>query len=276
MIPCYSADGLGSFALSQARGGLGWDDALAQAGRGVVRAWREGAGAIVLSAMAWSAWPFLPTGVAAVAAMLGALVLAGALSRIAVSTDVAGARALGLGPAGLQFGATEVRLLAGFALCGVFMAMILSVAALALLALYGLAGLDAEAIRARDWAGVGATWKLALLGAITAAALYAVVALAARLALFVPATAAEGRIVSLQVMGLTKRGFWPLLGGLIVTAAPKLALVLGWGLGVLRGEAGWIVWAVVLNGLQAPLTLAFLGAAYRRLVSISPRENAHG
>ncbi|WP_288759042.1 hypothetical protein [uncultured Brevundimonas sp.] len=262
--------------MGQARDASGWGGVLAQAGGGLVRGWREAPGAVVLSALAWSAWPFLPTGVAAVAAALCTLVLTGALARIAVSSDAAGARTLGLGPAGLQFGATEMRLLAGFALCGVFMAMILSVAALALLALYGLAGLDAEAIRARDWAGVGAPWKLALLGAITVAALYAVVALAARLSLFVPATAAEGRIVSLQVMGLTKRGFWPLLGGVIVTAAPKLALVVGWGLGVLRGEAGWIVWAVVVNGVQAPLTLAFLGAAYRRLVSISPRENAHG
>lgn len=266
----------GKSALSQARDGFGLDEALAQSGRGFVRSWREAAGAIALSALAWSAGLFLPTGVAAVAAVLCFLVLVGALSRIAVSTDASGARALGLGPAGLQFGATEVRLLAGFALCGVFMAMILSVAALALLALYGLAGLDAEAIRARDWAGVGAPWKLALLGAVTVAALYAVIALAARLSLFVPATAAEGRIVSLQAMGLTKTGFWPLLGGLIVTAAPKLALVLGWGLGVLRGDTGWIVWAVVLNGVQAPLTLTFLGAAYRRLSSISPRENAHG
>ena len=250
--------------------------ALRQAGRGFVRAWREGAGAIVLSALAWSAWPFLPTAVAAVAGMAAGLVMVGALSRIAVSTDLEGARALGLGPAGLQFGATEARLLAAFALCGVFMAMILSVAALVLLALFGLAGLDAEAIRARDWAAVGAPWKLGLLGAITALAVYAVVALFARLSLSAPATAAEGRIVSLQAMGLTKAGFWPLLAGLIVTAGPALALVLAAGLGWLRGEGGWIIWALVLNGVQAPLTLAFAGAAYRRLASISPRENAHG
>lgn len=262
--------------MSQTGDRLRLGDALRQAGRGFVRAWREGSGAIVLSALAWSAWPFLPTAVAAVAATVAGLVLVGALSRIVVSTDVEGARALGLGPAGLQFGATEARLLAAFALCGVFMAMILSVAALVLLALFGLAGLDAEAIRARDWAAVGAPWKLALLGAITAVAAYAIVALAARLSLCAPATAAERRIVSLQAMGLTKAGFWPLLTGLIVTAAPKLALVVATGLGWLRGEAGWIIWALVLNGLQAPLTLAFVGAAYRRLISISPRENTHG
>ena len=34
------------------------------------------------------------------------------------------------------------------------------------LALFGAAGLDVEAIRARDWAAVGAPWKLAALGVV--------------------------------------------------------------------------------------------------------------
>jgi hypothetical protein len=72
-------------------------------------------------------------------------------------------------------------------------------------------------------------------------------------------------MVSLQSMSIARGGFWPLLVGLVVTAAPKIALVLLWGAGLLSGTAGWIVFAVVLTALQAPLTMAFVSAAYRRL-----------
>ena len=34
------------------------------------------------------------------------------------------------------------------------------------LALFGASGLDAEAIKARDWANVGPVWKLVLLGGV--------------------------------------------------------------------------------------------------------------
>ena len=59
--------------------------------------------------MHWCATSSVPTAVAAVAGMAAGLVLAGALSRIAVSTDLEGARALGLGPAGL-FAAYQLQL----------------------------------------------------------------------------------------------------------------------------------------------------------------------
>ena len=72
-------------------------------------------------------------------------------------------------------------------------------------------------------------------------------------------------------MSIARGGFWPLLVGLVVTAAPKIALVLLWGAGLLSGTAGWIVFAVVLTGLQAPLTMAFVGAAYRWLEPAPPR-----
>lgn len=172
---------------------------------------------------------------------------------------------MGLGPAGLQFGRPELRLLGAGLLCAVFLAMILSVVALVLLALFGMAELNAQAIELRQWSAVGPVWKLALLGLVTAFALFAVVAFAVRLSLFAPATIGRGHMVSLQSMSIARGAFWPLLAGLMVTSAPKIGLVLLWGAGLLSGTAGWVVFAVVLTAFQAPLTLAFVGAAYRRL-----------
>jgi len=125
--------------------------------------------------------------------------------------------------------------------------------------------LNARAIEMRQWSAVGPAWKLTLLAVVTAFALFAVIAFAVRLSLFAPATIGRGQMVSLQSMSIARGGFWPLLVGLVVTAAPKIALVLLWGAGLLSGTAGWIVFGVVLTGLQAPLTMAFVGAAYRRL-----------
>ena len=275
MSPAIAKPGEGA-ALGLKDDRLRWRGTAPSVRRGFGRAWREGAGAILLCTLAWSAGPFIPTGLGAAWIAVATLVLAGALSRITVSADRAGAAALGLGPWGLQFGRTEARLLAAFALCAVFMARILSVVALVLLALFGLSGLDPEAIRAREWETVGPAWKLVLLGAVTAAGLYVVVALTARLSLFAPATAAERRVVSLQTIALSRGAFWSLLAGLLVTAAPSLVVVLATGLGWARGDAAWIFWAMILNGVQAPLTLAYLGTVYRRLQPTSPRETAHG
>ena len=134
------------------------------------------------------------------------------------------------------------------------------------------ASLAGPAVAARLCAGaVGPAWKLILLAVVTAFALFAVIAFAVRLSLFAPATIGRGQMVSLQSMSIARGGFWPLLVGLVVTAAPKIALVLLWGAGLLSGTAGWIVFAVVLTALQAPLTMAFVGAAYRRLEPAPPR-----
>ena len=102
-------------------------------------------GAIVLAAVVWSLKP-LAAGAAgliwAACALASTLVLAGALARIAITDDLAGARRLGLGPVGLQFGSPEVRLLGAGLLCAIFLAMILSVVALVLLAVFGMAELN--------------------------------------------------------------------------------------------------------------------------------------
>ncbi|VXB32775.1 hypothetical protein [Brevundimonas sp. G8] len=232
------------------------------------RLWRGAWGAILAAAVVWSIQP-LAAGAAsliwAAVGLVATLVLVGALGRIAITEDLPQARRLGLGPAGLQFGRPELRLLCAGLLCAVFLAMILSVVALVLLALFGMAELDAQAIELRQWSAVGPVWKLVLLAAVTVFALFAVVAFSVRLSLFAPATIGRGQMVSLQSMSIARGAFWPLLVGLMVTSAPKIGLVLLWGAGLLSGTAGWVVFAVVLTAFQAPLTLAFVGAAYRRL-----------
>ena len=240
----------------------------------LARLWRGAWGAILAAAVVWGIQPLAAGAASLIWAPFGlvaTLVLAGALGRIAVTEDLPQARRLGLGPAGLQLGRPELRLLGAGLLCAVFLAMILSVVALVLLALFGMAELNAQAIELRQWSAVGPIWKLALLALVTAFALFAVVAFSVRLSLFAPATIGRGQMVSLQSMSIARGAFWPLLVGLIVMAAPKIGLVLLWGAGLLSGTAGWVVFAVVLTGLQAPLTMAFVGAAYRRLEPAPPR-----
>ena len=253
--------------------GLRLGETLTAAGRTLPRMWRGAWGAILLAAVVWSAQPLF-FGVVGLAwapfALVATLILAGALSRIAITDDLAGARRLGLGPAGLQFKRAELRLLGAGLLCAVFMAMILSVVALVLLAVFGMAELNARAIELRQWSAVGPVWKLVLLGLTTVFALFAVVAFAVRLSLFAPATVGRGHVVSLHSMTIARGAFWPLLAGLIVTGAPKVGLVLAWGAGLLSGDLGWVVWTAVLIAVQAPLTLAFVGAAYRQLDRWTP------
>lgn len=244
----------------------------------MVRAWGGAWGAILLAAVVWSARPFLPDGLVwpwALAALLTTMTLAGALSRIVISETLREAKGRGLGPFGLRLGLTELRLLGAFLLCGVFLAMILSVVALVLLAVFGVAGLDADAIRLRDWAAIGPAWKLVLLALVTLGALYAVIVLVVRLSLFAPATVGRGHMVSLNSMGVAQGAFRPLFVGLLLVSAPKVALILLWAGGLLAGPAGWVVWAIGLNAVQAPLALGFLGAAYRRLEYWTPQGGAH-
>ena len=246
---------------------------------GLVRAWRWAWGAMVACALVWALRPVM-VGVLGwvwgAAALVAGLVLIGALTRTAISDDREAARRLGLGAAGLQLGLPELRLLGAALLCAVFMAMILSVVALVLLAVFGMAELNAEAIRLRDWAEVGPIWKLALLAVVTLLALYGSLVMLVRLSLFAPATLGRGHMVSLNSMGIAQGRFWPLLGGLVVVVGlPILGLLILTATGFLTGMAGWIVWAVMISAFQAPLVLAFLGAAYRRLEYWTPQGATH-
>jgi hypothetical protein len=254
-------------------------DALSAAFAGLPRAWKGAWGAILVGVLVWSsAWLALGavSMIWAPFGLVASLTLIGGLTRIAISDDRQAAKRLGLGPAGLQFRMPEFRLLGAALLCAVFMAMILSVVALLLLAVFGMAGLDAEAINQRNWGAVGPVWKLVLLAVVTLLALYGVLVMVVRLSLFAPATLGRGHMVSLNSMGIAQGSFWPLLGGLVVVGLPKVVLLVLAAGGMLSGGVGWAVWAVVLCGLEAPLTTGFLGAAYRQLEYWTPHERFGG
>lgn len=237
--------------------------------------WGLAWGAILVAVVVWSS-AYLAVGVVSLIwapfAIAASLVLVGALTRIAVSHDAGAARRLGLGRAGLQLGLPEARLLGAALLCAVFIAMILSVVALLLLAVFGMAGLDAEAINQRHWTAVGPAWKLVLLALVTGLALFGLLVMAVRLSLFAPATLGRGHMVSLNSMGIAQGSFWPLLGGLIVVGLPKMALASLMAAGLLSGPLGWILSAAIFCGVEAPLTLGFLGAAYRQLEYWKPER----
>lgn len=239
--------------------------------------WRGSAGALGLCAALWLlpvVWA--PAGGLAwlwgVAVFVSTVVAVGALTRLSISDAVGEARALGLGPLGLQTRLPEARLVGAALLCLLFLSMILSIIGLVVLAIFGMAELNVQAIQSRDWAEAGAPWKLGVLAVLAFGAVAIPLLLTVRLSLFAPATLGRRQMVSLNSMGIAYGSFWQILAGLIVTALPKVVLLALIGAGVLTGAAGQVVWVAGLVGLQLPLTLGFLGAAYRQLEYWSPDE----
>lgn len=239
--------------------------------------WRGSAGALGLCAVVWLL-PVIqsPTGWAAwlwaLAAFLTTVTAVGALTRLSISDTVGEARALGLGAFGLQMKKPEARLVGAALLCILFLSMILSIIGLVVLAIFGMAELDVQAIQSRNWAAVGAPWKLGVLAVLAFGAVAIPLLLTVRLSLFAPATLGRRQMVSLNSMGIAYGSFWQILAGLIVTALPKVVLLALIGAGVLTGAVGQAVWVLGLVGLHLPLTLGFLGAAYRQLEYWSPDE----
>ena len=189
----------------------------------------------------------------------------GATTRIGTAIDLETARRSGLRPGGLQLGKPEARLAGATLLCALFMIIMLILLMLVALALFGGAGLNAEAVKDGDWAAVGPAWKLILLAGVAVVVLGAPLLFAVRLSLYAQATVGRGQMISLTATGLTNRAILPLLAGLIACAIPGLiwlGLVVA---GVLGGKAAGAVAILILVAIQWPLTSAFLGAAYRRL-----------
>lgn len=239
--------------------------------------WRGAAGALVLCAALWllpAVWT--ATGSAhwiwALAASTSTLVFVGALARLSIRDTLGEARALGLGPFGLQAKLPEGRLVGAALLCLLFLSMIVSILALVVLAIFGMAELNVQAIQARDWMAVGAPWKLGVLAVLAVGAIAIPLLLIVRLSLFAPATLGRRQMVSLNSMGIAYGSFWPLLAGLIITALPMIALQALIGTGELAGRTAEIIRVLGLVGLQLPLTIGFLGAAYRQLEYWSPDE----
>jgi hypothetical protein len=242
------------------------------------RLWAGAAGALVLlvglgiaSRLPIMAPGWMSAVAEAVIGLVG-LIAVGALARLSISPDLKTARTLGLGPLGLQFRWPELRLLGAALLCLIFLAIIVSILGLVVLAIFGGAELDVPAIQARDWAAVGAPWKLVVLAIVGIGALVIPLLLIVRLSLFIPATLGRRQMVSLNSMGIAYGSFWALLGGLVLTSVPTVVLAALIGNGVLSGTVAAVSWVVGLVGLQLPLTLAFLGAAYRQLEYWSPEE----
>ena len=231
--------------------------------RGLAPAWRGAWGAMAVCIILTSALIFLPdsgwTWLGAPATVVAGLALKGGLLRLALKEPA------GLGPAGLQFGKPEARLLGAALLCLLLIAMITAVVGLVLLAVAGMAELDADAIAQRDWAAAGEGWKLAVVTLAGLGAVFVVLSLFVRLSLYAPATVARGRMVSLDSFIIVRGSGWPLFAGLLATSAPVIILALLASGGMLAGKGGALVWTVVMVGLQAPLTTGFVSAAYRRL-----------
>jgi len=230
--------------------------------RGAGGSWIAATALVLICALdLFEGWANVALGAATALAALAAF---GAMTRIAVTPDLVAARRLGLGPLGFQLTRTEARLAGAVLLCGLFMTIMLSLLALVALALFGAAGLDAEAVRERDWGAVGPVWKLALLTLVGLVVLGTPVLLLVRLSLFAAATVGRGRMTSLGATALTNGAIAPLLAGLAACAIPTLVWLALAGSGVLTGAAAIIVGSLAVAGLQAPLTTGFLGAAYRQ------------
>jgi len=241
--------------------------ALGETLRGLTSAWRGAWGAMAVCAALMAAMIFLPAGswsggwtwLVGLAVIASGLALKGGLLRIALKQPS------GLGPAGLQLGKPEARLLGAALLCLLLIVMIASVLGLVLLAVAGMAELDADAIARRNWAAAGEGWKLAVVTLAGLATVFVVLSLFVRLSLYAPATVARGRMVSLDSFIIVRGAGWPLFAGLLLTSAPVIILALLSSGGMLEGPGGALVWALVLAGLQAPLTTGFVAAAYGRL-----------
>lgn len=212
----------------------------------------------------WTSSGEIDIGLACIGVLAG-LAAVGALFRIAVTDGQPQAKALGLGPAGFQFGLPEARLLGAAALCLLFLAMIVALLGLTVLAVSGMAELDAEAIRARDWANAGSSWKLATVAVVAGGAVVVPFMLATRLALFAPATVATGRAVSLGAMVISRGSVWPLFLGLVATALPTVTTLAAIEVVDASGPVQHSLLILVFALVQTPLTGVFLGAAYRRL-----------
>lgn len=239
--------------------------AIRDGARALPRLWAGAWAALVFVSLLALLSPWVPAParwIHGIAIGLSALGLWGGLTRLGISQDAAAAMRLGLKPGGLQFGAVEWRIVFAAFLNLLFLSMIGVVLGLVALALAGIAELDAGAIRGHDWAAVGPAWKLALLGLVGLIVVIVPLLLIVRLALFSQATAGRGHAVSLNTMGVAHGSFWPLMGLLLVAAAPALGLVVAGASGVTAPPLSSLA---VLIWIQAPWAAALMGAAYRQL-----------
>lgn len=243
-------------------GNLSLRSSLAEAGRFAVRSWRTATVACVLLTVAM----LVPTlvGERAVSVWVGLpLALGQALAILVGWTALLRAAQGRLDRGGI--GGDSVRVLGASLLNTLFLALIVIVLGIVLLGVAGATGLadgDDLTMMAQAVAADGG-WKTYILLALEIAALLLVLTLSARLMAAGPATVANGRVVSLAVLGFTRGSGVKPAAGLIAVLAPTILLALS--ALVLPQVSGWIdwVWAGVLGFIQMPLLAGYATGLWR-------------
>ncbi len=250
-------------------------------------AWGGAGLGLMLLWAATAAWPFVIfyNGVLELPAVLGGIAVLWLFKLVALGglyrTFIFGrnAAAEGRGPGGLQFGATEVRLLFATVLIALFMAMI-AVAGLLVFAIAfnfsglangynnSLAGWHAALMRHHT----AADWAFSLLPLVLVAFL---VFVGLKVVLAPVATVAERRLVTLNALGLSAGNVGKLFIGLLVVSLPFLVIVV-LAMHLLSHSSGGVpahmvmhaVAAALAIGAMLPLQTGFLASAYRQIVDL--------
>lgn len=261
--------------------------------RAAVRFWREetakvwGALAVfaltivlVQSAQAAGAapsWMLLGAGVEIFASILAY----GALLRLAFAPDHLGDGDFALGPAGLQWGKPEWRLLGATLLLMLFY-LFVAIGMIFLLFLLAVAFAAVEGGAAQQAGGIWRTPAGLVVFLVFAACVVGVVWSSIRLSLSLPATVDRKQVQVFSVWGLTKgrsitllvAGFICLLPGLIIgTAAVWLKIGLGAALSVPQAILIGVIVSAVTVFVQSPLVIGLYSHFYR-LLRVSGAEAA--
>lgn len=203
----------------------------------------------------------------------------GALYRAAVFGK--DARKEGLGPLGLQFGATELRLLASAVIIAAFYLVILLTIFIVFAVAFNASGLAGDEPNTLKAIGTvfcrhqGADWIFIVY--LVAAHVF-VAFLGVRFSLAPAATVAQKKIVALNALGLASGNVFKLFCGIVLFALPLLLVMvfvvhhlmpsLPRGLPRLIVHSGILAVAIFLI---APLLAGFLSSAYKQISDLRAR-----
>jgi hypothetical protein len=235
---------------------------LAAAVRFMPAAWRAAWAALLLVTGILAGWlaaigrgpAVLPSAVWLLLAMAAMLAARGALWRLALRRE-------GRGPAGLQWGAVEVRLAAVWALWGLFLAVLALLLFVVLLcAAYAVAsaGSGFDPARVMTWAPAIDARGRVLLGTVASLGAAGMIFAAVRVSLAEPASVARGQVQVLSTWALARGGVWSILiGNAAIAAAPAAAFVLA------PAEIGWrLVQAAVVAAVWLPMNVGFMAYVF--------------
>jgi len=267
---------------------------LSAAVTGLPAAWGGAGLSLLLLLAAFAAWPFafahlsccVALGVGIVVLWLLKLMALGGLYRTHIFGRTAGAE--GRGPGGLQFGATEVRLLFSTLVIALFVATVVLAGFFVFAIAFDLSGL------ARGYSNSYAGWHAAMMRhhtvtdwVFTVLPLVMVVFfvfVALKVVLAPVATVAERRMVTLNAMGLSAGNVGKLFVGTVLLSLPFIiaGVVVMHHLphppmvrvGTFQGAmvhmhlVMHVVMAALSVGLLLPLQTGFLASAYRQIVDL--------